>query len=173
MILVLSTLIVAVCFAGLFDSVEGKTDNLGISEHFISVILLPLFGNVADRLTAVDVAMKDLPLGVALASSSQLATLVVPFNVIAGWVIGVPMDLNFRPRGAGILLLTMPIVGSLTSDGESGWLEGTMLTAAYIMIAITFWVLWPTFAFMDNLNKEPLMSRCQGSLFSTFQYGRF
>ena len=92
----------AACFEDLVASVEGITDNFGISEHFIGVILLPLFGNVADRLAAVDVAMKDLPLGVALASSSQLAMLVVPFNVIAGWVIGVPMDLNFRPRGAGI-----------------------------------------------------------------------
>lgn len=143
-VLVLSTLIVAACSEGLVDSVEGITDSLGISEQFIGVILLPIVGNAAEHMTAVDVALKnkmDLSLGVALGSSSQIAMLVVPFTVIAGWVIGVPMDLNFRPLGTGILLLTVLIVGNLTSDGESNWLEGAMLIAAYVMIGITFWVL--------------------------------
>lgn len=143
-VLLLSTCIVAACSEGLVDSVEGITEAFGISEQFIGVILLPIVGNAAEHLTAVDVALKnkmDLSLGVALGSSSQIAMLVVPFTVIAGWVIGVPMDLNFRPLGTGILLLTVLIVGSLTSDGESNWLEGAMLMAAYVMIAITFWVM--------------------------------
>ena len=86
-------------------------------------ILLPIVGNAAEHLTAVDVALKnkmDLALGVALGSSSQISLLVVPFSVCAGWAIGVPMDLNFRPLGTGILLVTVLIVGSVTSDGEWG-----------------------------------------------------
>mmetsp|Transcript_19725 Transcript_19725/g.27823 ORF Transcript_19725/g.27823 Transcript_19725/m.27823 type:complete len:93 (-) Transcript_19725:27-305(-) len=83
----------------------------------------------------------DLSLGVALGSSSQIALLVVPFTVCAGWAIGVPMDLNFRPLGTGILLVTVLIVGSVTSDGESNWLEGAMLIAAYIMVGLTFWTM--------------------------------
>eukprot|EP00438_Fugacium_kawagutii_P031224 Skav220819 [mRNA] locus=scaffold150:640618:646367:+ [translate_table: standard] len=92
----------------------------------------------------VDVALKnkmDLSLGVALGSSSQIALLVVPFSVCAGWAIGVPMDLNFQPLGTGILLVTVLIVGSVTSDGESNWLEGAMLIAAYVMVGLTFWTM--------------------------------
>jgi len=144
LLLLLVTLLVAVCSEGLVDSVEGITREMGISEHFIGVILLPIVGNAAEHLTAVDVAMKnkmDLSLGVALGSSSQIALLVVPFTVCAGWAIGVPMDLNFRPLGTGILLVTVLIVGSVTSDGESNWLEWAMLIAAYIMVGLTFWTM--------------------------------
>ncbi|CAJ1348383.1 unnamed protein product [Effrenium voratum] len=143
-LLMFITLAVGVCSEGLVNSVEGITKNMGISEHFIGVILLPIVGNAAEHLTAVDVAMKnkmDLSLGVALGSSSQIALLVVPFTVLAGWAIGVPMDLNFRPLGTGILLVTVLIVGSVTSDGESNWLEGAMLIAAYIMVGLTFWTM--------------------------------
>jgi Ca2+:H+ antiporter len=136
------TIIIALSSEALVGSVEGITEHLGISKHFIGVILLPIVGNAAEHLTAVSVAMKnkmDLSLGVALGSSLQIALLVVPFTVITGWIIEVPMDLNFHPLGTGILLLTVLIVGSLTSDGESNWLEGAMLIAAYVMIGITFW----------------------------------
>lgn len=144
MMLAVVTFTVAICSEGLVDSVEGITQNMGISEHFIGVILLPIVGNAAEHLTAVDVALKnkmDLSLGVALGSSSQIALLVVPFSVCAGWAIGVPMDLNFRPLGTGILLVTVLIVGSVTSDGESNWLEGAMLIAAYVMVGLTFWTM--------------------------------
>ena len=62
-------------------------------------------GNAAEHLTAVTVATKDkmdLSLGVALGSSTQIALFVVPFTVIVGWALDVPMDLNFRsPEAQG------------------------------------------------------------------------
>ena len=67
-------------------------------------------GNAAEHLTAVTVATKDkmdLSLGVALGSSTQIALFVVPFTVIVGWSLGVPMDLNFRSLDVSILLLTV------------------------------------------------------------------
>lgn len=138
------TLIVAVCSEGLVGSVEGMTERLGISRPFVGVVLLPIVGNAAEHVTAVTVAMKDkldLSLGVALGSSLQIALLVVPFTVVTGWILGVPMSLNFSPVGTGILLLTVLIVGNLTSDGESNWLEGAMLLAAYLLVGVTFWFM--------------------------------
>ena len=72
-------------------------------------------GNAAEHLTAVTVATKDkmdLSLGVALGSSTQIALFVVPFTVIVGWYLGVPMDLNFRSLDVSILLLTVLSLGS-------------------------------------------------------------
>lgn len=142
--LMLITCIVAVCSEGLVGSVEGLTKSLGISRSFIGVVLLPIVGNAAEHLTAVTVAMKDkldLSLGVALGSSTQIALFVVPFTVLAGWYIGTPMNLNFGTMGAGLLLLTVLIVGGLTGDGESNWIEGAMLLAAYFIVAITLWAM--------------------------------
>mmetsp|Transcript_105095 Transcript_105095/g.338940 ORF Transcript_105095/g.338940 Transcript_105095/m.338940 type:complete len:415 (-) Transcript_105095:217-1461(-) len=143
-ILIVVTLVVAMCSEGLVGSVEGMTEKLGVSRSFIGTVLLPIVGNAAEHATAVTVAWKDkmdLSLGVALGSSAQIALLVVPFTVIVGWIIDVPMDLNFHPVNTGILLITVLIVGMLTSDGESNWLEGAMLLAAYLLVGVTFWFI--------------------------------
>mmetsp|Transcript_30079 Transcript_30079/g.67683 ORF Transcript_30079/g.67683 Transcript_30079/m.67683 type:complete len:85 (+) Transcript_30079:1-255(+) len=83
----------------------------------------------------------DLSLGVALGSSTQIALFVVPFTVLAGWAMDVPMDLNFKTLDVSILLLTVLIVGSTISDGESNWLEGAALIGAYLLIAVSLWYI--------------------------------
>ncbi|CAE8619216.1 unnamed protein product, partial [Polarella glacialis] len=143
-LLILATALVAPLSEGLTGSVQGVTKELGISQSFVGIILLPIVGNAAEHTTAVTVAVKnkmDLSLGVALGSSTQIALFVVPFTVIAGWVMGVPMDLNFHVLPASILLLTVLIVGSCINDGESHWLEGAALIAAYSLIAVSFWYM--------------------------------
>merc|ERR1719343_40726 len=140
-VLLIVTLLVAICSEGIVNCVEALTVRMGFSRSFIGVVLLPIVGNAAEHMTAVSVAVKDklnLSLGVALGSSTQIALFVVPFTVLAGWAMGVPMNLNFRPMSTGILLLTVLIVAGLTGDGESNWLEGVMLLAAYFIICITF-----------------------------------
>jgi len=135
------TVIVAVCSELLVGTIEEVTEKWNLSRAFVGVVLLPIVGNAAEHATAVTVAYKDkmdLSLGVALGSSTQIALLVVPVCVMSGWIIGVPMDLNFKPVATGILLLTVLIVCGLTSDGQSNWMEGVMLLAAYFLIAVTF-----------------------------------
>lgn len=141
-LLVAATLLVAPLSEALTGSVEGVTKTLNISNAFVGVVLLPIVGNAAEHLTAVTVATKDkmdLSLGVALGSSTQIALFVVPFTVIVGWFLGVPMDLNFRSLDVSILLLTLLIVGSTIVDGESNWLEGAALISAYLLIAVSLW----------------------------------
>jgi len=143
-LLIIVTLLVAYCSEGLVDSMEGMIDKCGISRSFIGVVLLPIVGNAAEHATAVTVAMKDkmdLSLGVALGSSAQIALFVVPFTVLVGWAMDVPMDLHFQPVKTGIMLLTVLIVGNAIQDGESNWLEGAMLLAAYFLVGVTFWFL--------------------------------
>lgn len=104
-LLLAATLLVAPLSEALTGSVEGVTEALKISKAFVGVVLLPIVGNAAEHLTAVTVATKDkmdLSLGVALGSSTQIALFVVPFTVIVGWILGVPMDLNFRSWPDGI-----------------------------------------------------------------------
>ena len=43
----------------LVQQVEPVVLNLGISEFFLGVILVPLVGNVAEHMVAVSVALKD------------------------------------------------------------------------------------------------------------------
>eukprot|EP01123_Difflugia_compressa_P003971 TRINITY_DN152_c0_g1_i1.p1 TRINITY_DN152_c0_g1~~TRINITY_DN152_c0_g1_i1.p1 ORF type:complete len:443 (-),score=95.23 TRINITY_DN152_c0_g1_i1:83-1411(-) len=138
------TVFVAVCSEYLVGSIETITEAWGISETFAGMILLPIVGNAAEHLTAVTVAMKnklDLSIGVAVGSSQQIAMMVVPLLVVLGWIIDQPMSLYFHAFETVVLFMTVIVVHSLISDGESNWLEGAMLLAVYLILGIAFFVL--------------------------------
>ena len=51
------------------------------------------------------------------------------------------MDLHFTAFEIVAIVLAVAIVSRLTSDGESHWMEGVMLIAVYLMLAIGFFFL--------------------------------
>mmetsp|Transcript_22057 Transcript_22057/g.69084 ORF Transcript_22057/g.69084 Transcript_22057/m.69084 type:complete len:430 (-) Transcript_22057:165-1454(-) len=141
-ILLLATFAVAYCSDFLVDSIEEVSDEFGLPKAFIGVILLPIVGNAAEHATAVTVAAKgkmDLALGVAIGSSTQIALFVVPFSVIVGWVCDVPMTLDFRVFDATVMMLSVFLAASTLHDGTSNWLEGAMLMALYLIVAVICW----------------------------------
>lgn len=136
------TLLIALQSECLVSSIEGVSRNSGMPEAFIGVILLPIVGNAAEHATAVTVAIKDKPdltMGVAVGSSTQIAMFMVPFAVIAGWMMDIPMSLAFSNVAIVVLVFSILIVIGIVQDGESNWLEGVMLMVAYLIIAVVFW----------------------------------
>lgn len=137
-----ATLVVALESELLVGSLEVATRELGFSELFTGVILLPLFGNAAEHASAVTVAMKnkmDLSVSVAVGSSMQVALFVAPVLVLAGWVFHQPMDLNFGPLELVSMAVAVLIANSISSDGLSNWLEGSLLVAAYAVLGLAFY----------------------------------
>ncbi|MEO0539688.1 MAG: calcium/proton exchanger [Cyanobacteria bacterium P01_A01_bin.105] len=137
-----ATLLVAIESEFLVDTLEIATQQLGISELFTGVILLPIIGNAAEHATAVTVAMKDkmdLSVSVAVGSSMQIAMFVAPVLVLTGWLIGQPMDLDFNNFQLITVIVAILIANSISSDGKSNWLEGTMLLATYTIIGLAFY----------------------------------
>ena len=140
-VLLVVTIAVAIESELLVDSLEEATSNLGLTALFTGVILLPIIGNAAEHFTAVSVAMKnkmDLSVSVAVGSSMQIALFVAPVLVIAGWVIGQPMDLNFNPFELVAVAVAVLIANSISSDGNSNWLEGSLLLATYTILGLAF-----------------------------------
>jgi Ca2+:H+ antiporter len=141
-VLLACTLLVAFESELLVSSLEVATSKLGLSALFTGVILVPIIGNAAEHATAVTVAMKnkmDLSMSVAVGSSMQIALFVAPVLVIAGWVIGQPMDLDFNPFELVAVAVSVLIANSISSDGKSNWLEGTLLLAAYTVLGFAFY----------------------------------
>jgi Ca2+:H+ antiporter len=122
--------------------VETVTARFGLSALFTGVVLLPLLGGVAEYLTAVTMARKnmmDLSVSVALGSTLLVALLVVPLLVLLGPVLGHPLDLNFQIYEL-MAIATAVVVSNLVSlDGRSDWLEGVLLLAAYVILAAGFY----------------------------------
>ncbi|MEH2311451.1 MAG: calcium/proton exchanger [Nostoc sp.] len=141
-VLLLCTLMVAIESEMLVDSLEVATSQLGLTALFTGVILVPIVGNAAEHATAVTVAMKDkmdLSLSVAVGSSMQIALFVAPVLVIAGRILGKPMDLDFKPFELVAVVVSVLIANTISSDGRSNWLEGTLLLAAYTVLGFAFY----------------------------------
>jgi Ca2+:H+ antiporter len=129
-VLVVVTVMVAICAEYLVDSIDSLVETAHISKTFIGLILLPIVGNAAEHVTAVVVAVKDkmdLAMGVAIGSSMQIALLVTPFLVILGWIIGQPMTLHFETFETVVFFLSGLVVTYVIQDGKSNYLEGAMV----------------------------------------------
>jgi len=141
-VLLAATIFVAIASELLVESLEEATQKLGLTPLFVGVILLPVVGNAAEHATAVTVAMKnkmDLSVSVALGSSLQIALFVAPVLVIMGWIWHQPMDLDFNPFELVAVAVSVLIANSISSDGRSNWLEGTLLLAAYAVLGLSFY----------------------------------
>jgi Ca2+:H+ antiporter len=133
-----ATLLVVLMSEILVGAIEESTKTLGLTEFFVGVIIVPIIGNVAEHLVAVQAAIKnkmDLAMEVAVGSSMQIALFVAPLLVFASLLLGHPMTLVFNQ----FELITLGAAISL--DGRSHWLEGAQLLAVYVIIALAFFFL--------------------------------
>ncbi|MEO0769180.1 MAG: calcium/proton exchanger [Cyanobacteria bacterium J06649_4] len=137
-----ATVAVAVESEFLVSTLEVASKQLGFSELFTGVIILPIIGNAAEHATAVTVALKnkmDLSLNVAVGSSLQIALFVGPLLVIIGAFMGQPMDLDFNNFELLSVVVAVLVANSISADGKSNWLEGTLLLATYTVIGLSFY----------------------------------
>ncbi len=128
----------------LVGSLESVTEVFGLSEFFVGIIVVPLIGNVAEHMVAVQVAMKDqmdLSLSIALGSSLQIAMLVAPLLVFISLFMGNPMTLEFNHPEIIAMIAASVIAALVAIDGSSNWLEGAMLLAVYAILALGFFYL--------------------------------
>lgn len=140
-VLLVTTAVVALESDLLINNLALATDQLGLTQLFTGVILLPLFGNAAEHISAVTVAIKnkmDLSVSVAMGSSLQIALFVAPVLVLAGWLLNEPMNLDFGPLDLVAVGVAVLIANSISGDGRSNWLEGALLIAAYMVLGIAF-----------------------------------
>ncbi|GJC84941.1 vacuolar calcium ion transporter [Colletotrichum liriopes] len=139
LLLLFSTGLVAVCAEFLVGSINEVVETSPLGEIFIGLIILPIVGNAAEHVTAVTVAMKnkmDLAIGVAVGSSIQIALFITPIVVIIGWALDRDMSLYFTLFETVCLFVSTFIVNFLVLDGRSNYLEGALLCATYIIIAL-------------------------------------
>jgi Ca2+:H+ antiporter len=128
----------------LVHSLEAAVDEWNMPELFIGVILLPFFGNAAEHFTAVIVAGKDkmdLSLAIAIGSSVQIALFAAPLMVLLAWGLKVPLTLEFGVLETAATFMSVLVANSILSDGKSNWLEGAMLLASYVILALAFFQL--------------------------------
>lgn len=140
----------------LTGSVQPVGQALGWTDVFVGMVIVANAGNVAEAYAALKLARQragtpaasaggdsglDLALGIASASSVQIATFVAPLVVLYSLLTSHPMNLVFSPVELAILALLVLIFAYIAHDGESNWLEGAQLLALYAMAAVLFYAL--------------------------------
>ena len=143
-VLALATLGIVLMSEFLVGAVEPVTKELGFSEFFVGIIIVPIIGNVAEHIVAMQVAMKnqmDLSLSIALGSSLQIALFVAPVLVFVSLLMGHPLTLEFNGYEMISLTAAAVIAAFVSLDGESNWLEGAMLLVVYAIVALAFFFL--------------------------------
>jgi Ca2+:H+ antiporter len=128
----------------LVHEVEAVMAASGLSEFFLGIILIPIIGNVAEHLVAVQVALKnkiELSLEIALGSSLQIALFVAPVLVFVSLIFGQQMNLEFNLFELVALIAAVIVAALVSSDGETNWLEGVQLMAVYLILGVAFFFL--------------------------------
>ena len=80
----------------------------------------------------------DLSIAIAIGSSVQIALFVAPAMVLFAWALGVPLTLEFGLLETTATFISVLVANSIMTDGKSNWLEGTMLLASYLILALAF-----------------------------------
>ena len=102
---------------------------------------MAVIGNAAEHIAAVFFALKndlDLSVNVTVGSSLQIALFVAPVAVLAGVLMGQPMDLVFTPFEIVAVFASVLIVNEITADGKCNWFEGAQLVIMYLIVAVLF-----------------------------------
>lgn len=143
-VLVAATVAIALLSEVLVGAVEPVVTQLGITEFFLGIIIIPIVGNVAEHVVAVQMALKnkmELSLAISVGSSLQIALFVAPLLVFISLLLNNPLTLVFNNFELIALFAAALISAFIALDGESNWLEGAQLLAVYLIIGIAFFFL--------------------------------
>jgi Ca2+:H+ antiporter len=143
-VLVGATVVTALVSETLVGAVEPVVESMGLTEFFVGLIIIPIVGNIAEHVVAIQVALKnkmELSLAVSLGSSLQIALFVAPVLVFISLLFDNRLLLVFNDFELIILFGAALIAALIALDGESNWLEGAMLIAVYLIAALAFYFL--------------------------------
>jgi Ca2+:H+ antiporter len=140
-VLAVSTIALGLVSEVFVGQIEEVAKDFDLTELFIGAIVVAVIGNAAEHIAAVFFALKnnlDLAVNVTVGSSLQIALFVAPVAVLAGVMMGQPMDLVFTPFELIAVFASVLIVNEITTDGRFNWFEGAQLLIMYLIIAVLF-----------------------------------
>jgi Ca2+:H+ antiporter len=143
-VLVGAAVLLAVLSEILVGAIEPVVETIGLTTFFVGVVVLPVIGNLAEQLVAVQLAWKNkmqFSMAVSYGASLQVALFVAPVLVLLGVLTGHEMDLVFAPLEVAAVAAAVGISALIALDGESNWLEGALLTLVYLILAASFYEL--------------------------------
>ena len=126
----------------LVHSLQPFAQAVGLSEFFISVVIVAIVGNAAEHGGAILIARGGkmrLASEIAISSSAQVALLVIPVVTLLALLFTHPLALSFRWSELVAMGGAAVLVAAMVRDGRSRRTEGWILVAAYVAAVIGFY----------------------------------
>ena len=141
-VLGIATVVTALIAEILVGSLEVFAEKVGLSEFFVSAVIVAIVGNAAEHGGAIVVAARGkiaLAAEIALASAAQVAVFLIPAVALLSWLID-PLSLSFRPVEIAALAGSVVYAALILAQGRSSRLRGYLLLGGYSVIVVAFFV---------------------------------
>ena len=138
--LALATVVTAFVAEILVGSLREFADQVGVTEFFLSAVVVAIVGNAAEHGGAVVVAYRGkiaLAAEIALASAAQVAVFLIPAVALLAWLID-PLSLSFRPVEIAALAGSVGWATLVLWGGHSSRTRGVLLLTAYAVVVLAF-----------------------------------
>jgi Ca2+:H+ antiporter len=142
-VLAAATVVTALVAEALVGSIETFAHEVGLSEFFVAAVIVAIVGNAAEHGGAVVVAARGkikLAAEIALASSAQVAVFLIPAVQLLSWAVTPALPLSFRQVEIAAMLGATAFVTVVLWGGQSSRGRGALLIAAYVGVAVAFFI---------------------------------
>jgi len=140
-VLGLATVVTAFVTNSLVGSLQTFASRAHLSEFFVAIVIIAIVGNATEHGSAVLLARRGnirLATEISLASSAQVAGLLIPLVVLVSWAI-TPLALSFRPIELGALAVATALPALVLAHGRTTRLGGLILLSAYAGLVVAFY----------------------------------
>jgi Ca2+:H+ antiporter len=137
-----ATLVTALVAEILVGSLEAFAEQVGLSDFFVSAVIVAIVGNAAEHGGAIVVASRGkiaLAGEIALSSAAQVAVFLIPAVALLSWLIE-PLSLSFRPVEIAALAGSVGYTALVLSSGRSSRGRGVALLAGYAVVVVGFYL---------------------------------
>ena len=139
--LAVATAATAVVSELLVHSLAAFGRAVGLSQFFISVVIVAIVGNAAEHGGAILVARRgDMRLAseIAISSTAQVAVFVAPVVALLSWVVGNGLPLAFRQVELATMAIAALVAVAVATRGATRRWEGAALVGSYALIAVWY-----------------------------------
>jgi Ca2+:H+ antiporter len=142
-VLAVATLITAFVSETLVGSIDVFAAKAHLSQFFVAAVIVAIVGNATEHGSAILLAARGqlrLAAEIALASSAQVAGLLIPAVAILSWAIE-PLALSFRAvELVGIGAATLA-AAAVIAPRQASRAAGAVLVGAYVLAAVSFYLV--------------------------------
>jgi Ca2+:H+ antiporter len=141
-VLGIATIATAFVSETLISALRTFAHTAHLSEFFVAAVIVAIIGNATEHGSAVLLARRGrvkLATEIPLASSAQIAGLVIPLVALISWGF-TPLALSFRPVELTAMTAAAALPALVFRTGRTTRLSGAILLAAYSAVVVAFYL---------------------------------